>query len=134
MHVPCPLCQTPVDLGSSDAGALVRCRACGKSFVAPRELVVTGQQHKLTPFSVAGLLLLHYVTVGLFTLVHLNMMHDKLPRIRRTDPSGLTAVGLSFVPGVNLLWFFFTFRRLAVRINEQRRFRVCPRRLHRSCP
>jgi hypothetical protein len=91
--------------------------------VAPKDLSVGGQQHRLTAFSVAGLVLLHFVTFGVFPLVHFNLMHDKLPKLRRGDPSAFTAVGLSFVPIVNLLWFFFTFRRLCVRINEQRRFR-----------
>jgi len=123
VQVQCPLCRTPVDLDDRAAGTLVRCRACGKSFVGPRELAVIGRRHTLTAFSVTGLLLLHYVTVGLFTVVHLNMMHDKLPKVRRTDPSALVAVGLCFVPGVNLLWLFFTLRRLCLRINEQRSIR-----------
>lgn len=126
MQVACPLCQTPADLDDRAAGTLVRCRACGKSFVAPQELSVIGQRHMLTEFSVVGLLLLHYVTVGLFPLIHLNMLHDKLPKVRRTDPSGLVAVGLCFVPGVNLIWFFFTSHRLCLRINEQRRLRGMP--------
>jgi len=115
-----------MDLNAVAAGSLVRCGSCGRSFVLPRDVSLTGQQHRLTPFSVAGLLLLHYVTFGVFTLVYLNLMHDKLPKLRRWDPSGLTAVGLSFVPGVNLIWFFFTFHRLSLRINEQRRFRNLP--------
>ena len=126
MQVACPLCQTTADLDDQAAGTLVRCRACGKSFVGPQELTVIGRPHKLTAFPVAGLLLLHYVTVGLFTVIHLNLMHDKLPKVRRTDPSGLVAVGLCFVPVVNLLWFFFVLRRLCVRINEQRRLRGMP--------
>ena len=126
MHVACPLCHTATDLDHQAAGTLVRCRGCGKSFVGPQELAVIGQPHKLTSFSVVGLLLLHYVTVGLFSVVHLNLMHDRLPRVRRSDPSGLVAVGLCFVPVINLVWFFFTLRRLCVRINEQRRLRGMP--------
>ena len=127
MRVPCPTCQTPVDLDDRSAGSLIRCRACGRSFVAPEELAVTGRRHTLSTFSVPGLVLLHFATVGLFPLVHFNLMHDRLPRIRRGDPSGFVAVALSFIPGVNLIWFFFTFRRLCVRINEQRRFAGLPR-------
>lgn len=126
MRVTCPLCQTPTDLDDRSAGMLIRCQACGKSFVAPPELAVIGRPHKLTPFSVTGFLLLHYATVGLFTIVHLNMMHDRLPRVRRSDPSGLVAVGFCFVPGLNLLWAFFTLRRLCVRINEQRQLQGLP--------
>jgi hypothetical protein len=53
-------------------------------------------------------------------------MHDRLPKLRRDDPSGFVAVALSFVPVLNLIWFFFSFRRLCVRINEQRRFAGLP--------
>jgi hypothetical protein len=95
--------------------------------VAPEELAVTGRRHTLSTFSVPGVVLLHFVTVGLFPLVHFNQMHDRLPRIRRNDPSAFVAVALSFIPGVNLIWFFFTFRRLCLRINEQRRFAGLPR-------
>lgn len=123
MQVACPICRTPAHLNDQAAGSLVRCRSCGKSFVGPSHLAVIGKPHKLSSFPVVGLLLLHYVTVGLFPLIHLNLMHDKLPRIRRTDPSGLVAVGLCFVPFVNLIWFFFTLRCLCLRINEQRRLR-----------
>ena len=126
MQIKCPTCAAGVDLDDQSAGVLVRCRTCGKSFVAPRDLSVMGQKHRLTTFSVTGLVLLHFVSFGLFPMVYLNLMHDRLPKIRRRDPSGLTAVGLSFVPVVNLCWFLFTFRRLCVRINEQRRFRGLP--------
>ena len=126
MRVECPTCGAGLDLDDRSAGVLVRCQTCGKSFVAPSDLSVVGQKHRLTVFSVAGLVLLHFTSLGLFSVVYLNLMHDKLPKIRRGDPSGLTAVGLSFVPLVNLIWFFFTFRRLCVRINEQRRFRGLP--------
>ncbi|MCP4246142.1 MAG: hypothetical protein GY778_03750 [bacterium] len=126
MLVVCTHCQARLDLEADTVGALVRCRACRKSFVVPQDRSVVGQQHRLTPFPIAGLVLLHIATVGLFTVVYLNLLHDRLPRHRKTDPTGLTAVGLSFVPLLNLLWFFFTFRRLCVRINEQRRFRGLP--------
>jgi hypothetical protein len=126
MRVTCPTCKTPVDLDDQAAGTLIRCRACGRSFVAPEELAVTGQPHTLTTFSVPGLVLLHFATLGLFPLVHFNLMHDRLPKIRSSDPSSFVAVALSFVPGLNLIWFFFTFRRLCVRINEQRRFAGLP--------
>lgn len=126
MLVVCTHCRARLDLGADTIGALVRCQACRKSFVVPRDLSVAGQQHRLTSFPVAGLILLHVASVGLFTVVYLNLLHDRLPRHRKTDPTGLTAVGLSFVPLLNLVWFFFTFRRLCVRINEQRRFRGLP--------
>jgi hypothetical protein len=59
-------------------------------------------------------------------VIYLNLLHDKMPRLRRGDPSATKAVGLSFVPGVNLAWFFFTYHRLCVRIDEQRTFHGLP--------
>ncbi len=126
VRVHCPTCKTPTDLDDQAAGSLIRCRACGRSFVAPAELAVTGQRHILTTFSVPGVVLLHLVSFGLFPLVHFNMMHDRLPKLRRSDPSAFVSVALSFVPGVNLLWFLFALPRLCLRINEQRRFAGLP--------
>ncbi len=122
MRVNCPTCKSAVDLDDHNAGSLIRCRDCGRSFIAPQELAVVGRRHTLTAFTVPGLVLLHFVTLGLFPAVHLGLMHDRLPRIRRSDPSGFVAVALSFIPGLNLFWFLFCFRRLCTRINEQRRF------------
>ena len=122
MKVYCSYCNAPSDLDSSSAGKTIRCTACGMSFIAPAELAITGQRHLLTSFSVATLVLLHFVTAGFFSIVHLSMLHERLPRLRRDDPSATVAIGLCFVPLFNLYWFAFSFHRLCVRINEQRRF------------
>lgn len=122
MQVNCPNCRQAIDLDDQSAGRTIRCFECGKSFVAPKELAVTGQQHTLNPLPVASVVLLHYVSAGLFTVIYLNLMHDRLPRIRRDDPSATVAVGLSFVPVVNLIWLCFSTHRLCMRINEQRMF------------
>jgi len=123
---PCPLCSHPVNLDHRSAGKTVRCAGCGKSFVAPHELAITGQQHSLHVFPVASLVLLHYVTAGLFSIIYLNLLHDRMPRLRRDDPSATVAVGLCFVPVFNIYWFFFSYHRLCTRINEQRRFAGLP--------
>lgn len=122
MQVNCPNCRQALDLDDQSAGRTIRCSECGKSFVAPEELVVTGQQHTLNPLPVASVVLLHYVSAGLFTVIYLNLMHDRMPRIRRDDPSATVAVGLSFIPIVNLAWLCFSMHRLCLRINEQRQF------------
>ena len=76
--------------------------------------------HQLTTFPVAVAVLLHFVTFGIFTLVWLNLMHGKLCRVRADDPSAGKAVGFCFIPFFNLYWIFFTYRRLCLRIDEQR--------------
>jgi len=76
--------------------------------------------HQLTAFPVAVAVLLHYVTFGIFTLVWLNLMHGKMCRVRADDPSAGKAVGFCFIPFFNLYWIFFTYRRLCLRVAEQR--------------
>lgn len=122
MQLPCPFCQARIDLDARHAGQTLRCVSCGKSFVAPRQLSRIGRGHSLSEFPLLAVVALNCVTGGLFALIHLNMMHDRMPRLRADDPSGLKALGLCFVPVVNIYWVFFTFHRLCVRINEQRRF------------
>jgi hypothetical protein len=76
--------------------------------------------HQLTAFPVAAAILLHYMTFGLFTLIWLNLMHGKMRRVRADDPSAGRAVGFCFIPFFNLYWIFFTYRRLCLRVDEQR--------------
>jgi hypothetical protein len=84
------------------------------------------QTHQLTDFPVAAVVILHYLTFGIFTLIWLNVMHGKLPRVRPDDPSAGRAVGFCFIPFFNLYWIFFTLRRLCARIDEQRQLYGMP--------
>ena len=77
-------------------------------------------RHSLKTFPTALVILLHYVSLGIFTTVWLNLMHGKMPRIRADDPSAARAIGFLFIPFFNFYWVFFTYHRLCVRINEQR--------------
>ncbi|MCK4658414.1 MAG: hypothetical protein KAV82_02740 [Phycisphaerae bacterium] len=126
MQIECPRCNNPVTVRDRDAGTTYRCGMCGRSFVVPADIARKGRPHQLSTFPVASLVLLHYITAGMFSVIYLNLLHDKMPQLRRSDPSATVAVGLSFVPGLNLIWFFFTYYRLCVRINEQRRFNGLP--------
>ena len=82
--------------------------------------VAASSPHQLTAFPVAVAVLLHFVTFGIFTMVWLNLMHGKMCRVRADDPSAGKAVGFCFIPFFNLYWIFFTYRRLCLRIAEQR--------------
>jgi len=82
--------------------------------------------HQLTKFSVGLMILLHYVTFGIFPMIWLNLMHDKMPRLRHDDPSAGKAIGFMFIPFFNLYWVFFTYIRLCNRIAEQRIMRRLP--------
>jgi hypothetical protein len=76
--------------------------------------------HQLERFPAALVILLHYLTCGIFSLVWLNVMHGRLPRVRPDDPSAGRAVGFCFIPFFNLYWIFFSYRRLCLRVDEQR--------------
>ena len=79
-----------------------------------------GNVHGLTIFPVAVVILLHFFTCGIFSLIWLNLMHGKLPKVRSDDPSAGRAVGFCFIPFYNLYWIFFSYRRLCLRLDEQR--------------
>lgn len=87
------------------------------------ELVVRRPRgkHTLTSFPVWAIVLLHFPTFGIFTMIKLNLMHGQMPQNRHDDPSAGKAIGFMFIPFFNLYWVFFTYNRLCLRINEQRR-------------
>ncbi|MCA9250760.1 MAG: hypothetical protein R3E58_15625 [Phycisphaerae bacterium] len=122
MQLACPYCAAPNELDDQLAGRTTRCPECGKSFIAPDELAVKGQHHTFISFPVASVVLLHFVSCGMFTLIYMNQLHERMPRLRPNDPSATVALGLCFVPFVNLIWFLFSFHRLCIRIDEQRSF------------
>jgi hypothetical protein len=80
----------------------------------------TPPAHQLTSFPVVLVILLHYLTCGIFSTVWFNLMHGKLPTVRSDDPSAGRAVGFCFIPFFNFYWIFFTYRRLCLRVDEQR--------------
>lgn len=80
-------------------------------------------QHNLKPFSVAATGVLNVITLGLFSLIHFGLMHDRLPRAAANDPSAGKAIGFSFIPYFNLYWFFFNGLRLCDRLALQYRVR-----------
>ena len=96
-------------------------------YKAPEALSETDKaylrQHRLSSFSAPLAVLLHFLTFGLFSLIHFGLQHDKLPQAKRDDPSGAKAVGFSFIPYFNLYWFVFQPMRLTDRLNLQDRIR-----------
>ena len=87
-------------------------------------------QHRLSISSVAWMVILHYISLGIVPMVRLNLMHGKMPKNRPNDPSAGRAIGFFFIPFFNWYWMFFTYCRLCDRINEQREMRG----LSRSVP
>ena len=71
-------------------------------------------------FSIALLALLHIVTGGIFTLIWFGVLHGKLPKVRRNDPSAAKAILFCLIPLFNIYWAFFFWYRLCARVDEQR--------------
>jgi hypothetical protein len=80
----------------------------------------------LQSFDVGVAILLHFVTLGIFSFFHFNLMHGNLPKLRPDDPSAGKAIGFMFIPFFNLYWVFFSYTRLCLRIDEQRVQRGLP--------
>jgi hypothetical protein len=76
--------------------------------------------HELSDFPVVGIVLLD-IFVPIFSVIWFNLMHGKMNRNRPDDPGAGKAIGFCFIPLFNIwYWDFFTFRRLVLRVNEQR--------------
>jgi hypothetical protein len=71
----------------------------------------------LRPFSLLPLLLLHYLTAGLYTFFSVTAILGGLPRVRSDDPSTGKAIGLCFLPLFNMYWICLIYPRLGSRIN-----------------
>ncbi|MSP56700.1 MAG: hypothetical protein EXR69_14030 [Myxococcales bacterium] len=93
------------------------------SYLAPGDRTALSH-HSVQPFPVWAAGLLHFVTFGIFSAVHFNLIHDRLPKAMHNDPAGAKAVGFSFIPFFNCwYWSFFSSMRLADRLNLQFRLR-----------
>lgn len=80
-------------------------------------------RHELRAFPVWAAGVLHFITFGLWSLIHFSSMHDRLPQASRTDPSAGKAIGFQFIPYYNLYWIFFNSLRLCDRMTLQYRLR-----------
>jgi prepilin-type processing-associated H-X9-DG protein len=77
-------------------------------------------QHQFKEFPVAAAIILNFLTCGLFSPIWINLMHGRLPKVRQDDPSAARAIGFCFIPFYNLYWIFVSYRRLCLRLDEQR--------------
>ena len=134
----CPVCGTlvmPLARACVTCGAKLRGKAVGgkpASIYDPLfdlSSLSHGQrtefsQHRLTTaFSVDAAILLHFATMGLFSLIYFGSMHSKLPMVKHDDFGARRAIGFSFIPFFNLYWVFRFWLRLFDRVNLQMRLR-----------
>jgi len=80
----------------------------------------------LETFSVGEAIVLHFLTLGIFTMIFMGLKHSKLPRVRSDDFRAGRAIGFLFIPFFNFYWIFVFWLRLADRINFQFRLRNLP--------
>ena len=81
-------------------------------------------QHGLDQnFNVALAILLHFLTLGIFSIIYLGVIHGKLPKVRHNDFNAGKAIGFLFIPYFNFYWIFVFWRRLAMRVNFQYKLR-----------
>ncbi|HTQ39172.1 MAG TPA: DUF4234 domain-containing protein [Pirellulales bacterium] len=71
----------------------------------------------IRPFPVAALILLHFLTVGIFSFFWVTAVHGRLPKMKSDDPDGFKAVALCFIPFFNIYWFYVVYARLTQRVN-----------------
>lgn len=84
--------------------------------------------HTLTRFPVAGAVVLHYLTFGIFSYFYYGAKHGHLPQAASDDPSASKAIGFGFIPYFNLYWMFFNTLRLSDRLSLQFKLRDQPER------
>jgi hypothetical protein len=85
-----------------------------------------GPAHQLTAFSTGLVVLFHYITLSIFSLIRFGLMHGQMPKVRQDDPSAGKAIGFMFIPFYNFYWVFFNYVRLVKRIDELRQFHGLP--------
>ena len=90
---------------------------------------LTSPASVIRPFPVFPLLLLHFLTFGIFSFFWALSRHGVLPKFRADDPSLGKAIALCFVPFYNLYWIVFVFNRLSSRTNEFAVSLQAPRRI-----
>ncbi len=83
------------------------------------------KQHNIQKkFPIWLCIILHFITLGIFTLIYFGIKQGKLPQVNEDDPSTGQAIGYSFIPFYNLYWSFIYWLRLTDRINFQYKLRV----------
>ncbi len=120
-----PFVASTLGLGNPSSGG-----APPVPYPLPSYLVATNSPqariHELGRFPIAVVVFFQIITLGLFSLIHFGLMHDKMPKLRYNDPSAGKAIGYMLIPFFNLYWMFFMYIRLCDRIAEQRVFRGLP--------
>jgi hypothetical protein len=85
-----------------------------------------GQHQFTSTFPTAAVIVLSFLTLGLFVLIYFGLKHSELPMIKHDDFKAGKAIGFMFIPFFNLYWQFRFWLRLVDRVNLQLRLRGLP--------
>ena len=72
----------------------------------------------IRPFPIVALILLHFLTAGVYTFFWITSAHGVLPKMKADDPTAARAISLCFVPFYNFYWIVIVYVRLGQRINS----------------
>jgi hypothetical protein len=94
----------------------------------PRQMLDPGQieqfkRHGLTSFPTWLAIVLHFLTLGLFTMIYQGLKFSKLPRVKQDDFEAGKAIGFLFIPFFNWYWIFRYLLGLTDRLNFQFKLR-----------
>jgi hypothetical protein len=92
----------------------------GLAELTPGEQAALGE-HQLRSFPLWAMVLLHFATFGVWSLIHFGRQHGRLPKAEHDDPSAARAVGFSLIPYFHFYWWPWNALRLADRLNLQLR-------------
>jgi hypothetical protein len=84
------------------------------------------KQHALTGFPTWLVVVLHFVTFGLFTLIYQGLKLSKLPVAKYDDFGAGKGIGFMFIPFFNLYWVFRFVLGVTDRLNFQLALRGQP--------
>jgi hypothetical protein len=82
--------------------------------------------HNLTRFPTWLVVVLHILTLGLFTVVYQGLKLSKLPLVKHDDFTAGKGIGFNFIPFFNLYWVFRFVLAVTDRLNFQFRLRGQP--------
>lgn len=88
--------------------------------------------HRLTTYPTWLLIVLHFLTLGLFTLIYQGLHFSKLPHAKYDDFDSGKAIGFMFIPFYSLYWTFRFVHSLVDRVNFQLALRGRPPRVSRG--
>ena len=80
-------------------------------------------QHALTRFPTWAVVVLHFLTLGLFTLIYQGLKFSRLPLVKDNDFKAGKGIGFMFIPLFGYYWIFRFTLSLTDRLNFQLRLR-----------